>query len=383
MTPEQNSDSPVEGVAREVGRSQQTVKKPIRILVETLADADLTNAQMVNARDIIRRLNPDGFHVTAFMFHEPDPLIRERPNTRLIQLPERRQTARILTEFLFGSHDVLFYVKASPASKWYMRLRSKRKDKRATVGTVESQCNWRNEPTITKQNVALIESTVLRCDHLFSNSAAVKSSLQREYGLPSEVVPTGVDTEFFCPDPNKQENIRPRVVFVGSLRPFKGPHTVLDAAERFSHIDFAVIGDGPLAGELKARAKGLANIQIRGGISRDEVREEYRRSDICLFPSRWEGSPKVIMEAAACGLPVIARQDYCPETVIQGETGYLVKNDDELFARVAETAAAANSRRRMGLAGRAHMKRFDWTAITRDWENIFLRVAPPAMGGGS
>jgi len=359
---------------------QKTVK-PIRVLVETLADEDLTNAQMVNARDIIRRLDRDRFHVTAFMFGKPDPRISQRPNTQLIQLPKRRQTARILAEFLFGSHDILFYVKASPASKWYMKLRSKKKNKRVTVGTIESQCNWRTESSISPENVVLIENTVLRCDHLFSNSASVKSSLHTEYGLQSEVVPTGVDTEFFSPDPNKAENVRPRVIFVGSLRPFKGPQTVFDAAERFPHLDFVLVGDGASAADLRERAKRLANVQMRGAISREEVRAEYRRSDICLFPSRWEGSPKVIMEAASCGLPVIARQDYRPETVIHEETGYLTKNEDELFARVAALAAETSVRRKMGLAGRSHMKRFDWNLIARQWEDIFLQVAPRANGG--
>lgn len=357
--------------------------KPIRILIETLADAHLTNAQMVNARDIIRRLDPDRFHVTTFMLDQPDRCIRERPNTRLIQLPKRRQTARILYEFLLGSHSILFYVKASPASKWYMRFRTKRKDGRVTLGTVESQCNWRTEPTITAKNVALIESTVLRCDRLFSNSTSVRSSLRSEYGLESELIPTGVDTEFFAPDPNKRENSRPRVIFVGSLRPFKGPQIVLDAAERFAHVDFVLVGDGPSGVALSGRARRLPNVRMRGALSREEVRKEYRRSDICLFPSRWEGSPKVIMEASACGLPVIARQDYRPETVVHGETGYLAKDDDEMFSRLSDLAAAATSRRRMGLAARDHMKKFDWQTITRQWEKIFVEMAPGAAAGGA
>ncbi len=359
---------------------QKTVR-PIRILVETLADAELTNAQMVNARDIICRLDPDRFQVTTFMSGKPDPRISQRPNTQLIRLPKRKQTARILAEFLLGSHDILFYVKASPASKWYMKLRSRKKNRRVTVGTIESQCNWRAEPSIPSENVALIENTVLRCDHLFSNSASVRSSLQNEYGLQSEVVPTGVDTEFFAPDPNKAGNVRPRVIFVGSLRPFKGPQSVLDAAEKFPHLDFVLVGDGASAADLREQAKRLANVQMRGALSREEVREEYRRADICLFPSRWEGSPKVIMEAAACGLPVIARSDYRPETVIDGETGHLAEDEDEVFARLAELAAATDVRRKMGLAGRAHMKKFDWNPIVRQWEGIFLQVAPRANGG--
>ena len=89
----------------------------VRILVDSLADQGLTNAQMGNAREIIRRLDPERFHVSVFCGGEPDRGIRQRPNTSVIFLPERRRTVRILREFLLGKHDILFYVKSAPASR--------------------------------------------------------------------------------------------------------------------------------------------------------------------------------------------------------------------------------------------------------------------------
>ena len=74
----------------------------IRILVDSLADAALTNAQMVNAREIVSRLDPARFHVSMFHLTEPDPRIAGRPATRLIKLPARRQTFVILEEFVRG-----------------------------------------------------------------------------------------------------------------------------------------------------------------------------------------------------------------------------------------------------------------------------------------
>jgi glycosyltransferase involved in cell wall biosynthesis len=357
--------------------------KPVRILVESMVDEDLTNAQMVNAREIIRRLDPDYFHVTTFVGGTPDPNISNRANTHLINLPLRRQTARIFAEFLLGNHDVLFYVKASPASRWYMKLRSIWKDTRLTVGTVESQSDWRYEPTIAPENIALIEQTVLRCDYLFSNSKRVKQSLESEYGLGSEIVPTGVDTNFFTPDWERPKSTRPRVLFVGSLRPFKGPQTVIEAAERFPEADFVIVGDGILAADVRAEAKRLSNLCFAGALSRTAVREEYKQADIFLFPSRWEGSPKVILEAAACGLPVIVRKDYEPETVLNGETGYVVGEDDELFCRVDQLISNPRLRQAMGRAARAHIENFDWDRVTSQWEEIFLHLAANHRGRAS
>lgn len=347
---------------------------PVRILVDSLADQGLTNSQMTNAREIIRRLDPGRFHVSVFCGGVPDRIVAERPNTRLISLPQRRRTVRILREFLLGRHDILFYVKSAPASKLYLGWRKRWKDRRITIGTVESQSDIRNEPTIAPEAVLLWEQTVLRCDYLFSNSQYVQQSLQREYNLPSEVVPTGVDTSFFTPAWDRLANSRPRVLFVGSLRPFKQPQLLLDAAARFSGADFVLVGEGLMAEELKARIEReqLRNVMLRGLLRAEELKQQYQQADIFLFPSGWEGSPKVLLEAAACGLPVIARKNYQPETVVHDQTGYLVGSDDELFARLRELLSRQELCRKLGEAGRKHSELFDWGPITRRWEEVFL-----------
>ncbi len=68
---------------------------PVRVLVDSFADKDLPNAQMGNAREIISRLDPAQFHVSVFVLGEPDTIIAQRPNTRLIPLPSHGQTPRI------------------------------------------------------------------------------------------------------------------------------------------------------------------------------------------------------------------------------------------------------------------------------------------------
>lgn len=349
----------------------------IRILVDSFADEDAFNAQMTSARDIMSRLDPTRFHVSTFSLGKPDSKLVQRPATRLIQLPQRRQTLTILREFIWGKHDILFYVKASPASRLYLSLRPKRFDKRIVIGTVESQSDLHNEPTIKPEQIRIWERTILRSDFLFSNSFSVKASLEREYGLPSEVVSTGVDTRFFTPAWDRPANPQVRVLFVGSLRPFKGPQVLVQAASRFPAARFVIVGDGVMAAELEARVRreGLANVQFARGLSTTALCEQYRQADIFLFPSRWEGSPKVILEAAACGLPVIARKDYQPETVVDGQTGYLGASDDELLDRLGQLIASPELRRSMGRASRTHIERFDWDLITRRWEEIFLRLA--------
>lgn len=348
--------------------------KPVHILVDSFADAGLTNAQMINAREIVSRLNPDRFFVTMFVRGNPASQVVARPNTRLVHLPRRLQTIPLLAQFLFGAHDIIFYLKASPASRWYLKLRRLSLARTIVVGTVESQTDWQDE-TITTQTIRLIEQSTLRCDFLYSNSANVKRSLEANYRLFSEIVPTGVDTEFFTPDLDRPPNLRPRVLFVGALRAFKGPQLVLEAARRYPQADFALAGDGVLAQDLRRQAKSLANVAMLGTVGRVAIRNEYRKADIFMFPSRWEGSPRVLMEAAASGLPVLARKDYEPESVIDGASGFLASDDQEMLTRLGQLLADPGLRRAMGATGRAHVARFSWEVITRQWETIFTRLA--------
>lgn len=355
----------------------KTTASRISILVDSFADEGFTNAQMSNGREIICRLDPEKFHVSVFHLDSSDGRIKARPNTKLIQLPRRRQTLRILQEFIFGSYQILFYLKASPASKFYMRCRRYWGDQRATVGTIESQSDLRNEPTISPQGVALWEQTILRCDFLFSNSRGVQRSLEAEYGLASEIVETGVDTKFFVPPKARRRNPRVRVLFVGSLRPFKQPQVLVDAAQRFPQADFVLAGEGLMADQLRSRVtqQKLTNVSLLGHLNVQALREQYQQADIFLFPSKWEGAPKVILEAAACGLPVIARKDYEPEAVIDGKSGFLAASAEELHSRLAELIANNEIRTSMGIAGRSHSETFDWDLITKKWESIFIRLA--------
>ena len=131
-----------------------------------------------------------------------------------------------------------------------------------------------------------------------------------------------------------------------------------------------------MAEELNARIvrEGLSNVRLSGVLGAQALKEQYQQADIFLFPSTWEGSPKVLLEAAACGLPVIARDNYQPETALDGETGYLVASDDELLIRLGELLSHPDQRRKLGEAGRKHSERFDWDVVVRRWEEIFIAL---------
>src|SRR5258708_11143153 len=87
----------------------------VRILFMPPVDAGSTNAQSLNAREIVLRLDPDRLESTLWYETEPDPRLLNRPGIRLLQLPAARKTFRILRELLDG-HHLIAYMDSSPAT---------------------------------------------------------------------------------------------------------------------------------------------------------------------------------------------------------------------------------------------------------------------------
>ena len=123
----------------------------------------------------------------------------------------------------------------------------------------------------------------------------------------------------------------------------------------------------------------LRNITLAGVLGRESLRQEDRQADIFFFPSTFEGSPKVIVEAAACELPVICRDSYEPETVLHGVTGYQAGSSDALFSFLRILLEDADLRQTLGRAGRKHSLRFDWGTIASQWERTFRELARPGL----
>jgi len=128
--------------------------------------------------------------------------------------------------------------------------------------------------------------------------------------------------------------------------------------------------------ETRISREGLRNVTLTGALCSEPLRDEYRNADIFFFPSIFEGSPKVIVEAAACGLPVIVRDAYAAETVLHGTTGFQAASNEEMFSYLNILLNDPELCRNMGRAGRLHSTKFDWDCITAQWAKAFIELAP-------
>jgi glycosyltransferase involved in cell wall biosynthesis len=85
--------------------------------------------------------------------------------------------------------------------------------------------------------------------------------------------------------------------------------------------------------------------------------------------------PKVVSEAAACGLPIIARKYYEPETVVDGSQDFWSEKTMNFFSSGFPACAPCRTRGN-GFAGREHIRSFDWKTIVQRWEDVFARLVP-------
>lgn len=118
------------------------------------------------------------------------------------------------------------------------------------------------------------------------------------------------------------------VLFVGRLGPEKGIQTILEAWQILGSEapKLKIVGEGPLAQEISTRTAALSlNIDLLGAQPRSSVMELMKNARMLVFASRWyEGFPLVIVEALACGTPVLGSSiGGIPELIVEGSTGAL------------------------------------------------------------
>jgi len=156
-------------------------------------------------------------------------------------------------------------------------------------------------------------------------------------GLPAGRI--GVKPNFLPDPPQPGKGRENYAVFVGRLSEEKGLNTLLSAWKMVDGMELKVVGDGPQRSELVARAsKEGVNATFLGTLPRNDVLTIVEKAQIQFVPSEWyEGFPMVIVEAYACGTPVIAsRIGSLDEIIIDGETGvkYEPGNPKDLLEKI-------------------------------------------------
>ena len=215
-------------------------------------------------------------------------------------------------------------------------------------------------------------------------SAALKDALVG-LGAPDDkvtVLRNGVDTALFRPPADRDTlrarlgMTRPTLLSVGLLIERKGHHRTIEAMRHLPDFDLVIAGEGPERQALTDLASrlGLAGrVRLVGARPHAELPDWYGAADISVLSSSREGWANVLLEAMACGTPVVASDIWGnPEVVRRIEAGVITdENSAEGIARgVRRLLDAAPSR----AATRAYAEPFSWEETTQGQLDLFARV---------
>ena len=211
---------------------------------------------------------------------------------------------------------------------------------------------------------------------VIANAAVLKDMMIRRMRIEPDriaVIPNGVDCDYFAPD-ERSRSSDPLVVCVARLVAEKDIPTLLEAfrrtREELPGARLDIVGNGP--GVFSA----APNVRVLPATV--DVRAHLQRAWVFALASRSEASPNAILEAMACGLPVVAtRVGGIPELVDDGETGLLVPPGDPSALGAALTALLRDDARQKSLGERGRrraLSEFSVPRMARRTETILREV---------
>jgi glycosyltransferase involved in cell wall biosynthesis len=174
-------------------------------------------------------------------------------------------------------------------------------------------------------------------DKIVVTTKEMKDYIVQHYGLRKDkiiVIPNYINTDVFKPLTEMRKKPG-RICFVGDLRKQKNLSLLLQAMRNIEGVKLVVIGNGSLRNALMEEAKELdIDVQFPGNLPNYKLPIELNRSEIFVLPSLYEGHPKALLEAMACGLPVIGTDvPGIREVIVHEQTGYLCQPTPEDMRR--------------------------------------------------
>lgn len=215
---------------------------------------------------------------------------------------------------------------------------------------------------------------------LIAVSAGLKDGMV-ELGAPAEkitVLRNGVDLDLFRPGPPRAPG-PPILLSVGLLIPRKGHDRIIAALPELPGFHLCILGEGPERGRLEAQARALGvadRVRLPGAVPHPELAAHYAAADALILASSREGWANVLLEAMACGTPVLASPAWgCREAVQAPVAGRLLA--DFSTCAIVDGVRALFSALPDRAATRRYAEGFGWQATTAGQLAVFRRVLDP------
>jgi len=242
-------------------------------------------------------------------------------------------------------------------------------------------------PKLVRYLERVVPASVARADRVLADSEATRADLIRLLGTPPEkveVLYSGVDARFRPkPEPRERERLRarygldrPYVLSVGTLQPRKNFVRLIRAFARLPDTGRVLViagGRGWLyESVLEEAARHPDRVRVMGFVEDADLPALYRGADLFVFPSFYEGFGLPVLEAMACGVPVVCSGvSSLPE--VAGDAALLVDPEDEdgLMGAMRRALEDEGLRREMMARGRARAAEFTWERAAQQLLGVF------------
>ena len=203
------------------------------------------------------------------------------------------------------------------------------------------------------QEARVLEQEVFtEADRVVVTTQAMHETVVQRYQVPAErvvVIPNYVQIDLFRPRREVGRSSK-RICFIGRLEEEKNLFALLRAIKGLD-VELVIVGNGSLSDELRAIAT-REDLQVRftGSVPHRTLPGILNSASVFILPSLYEGHPKALLEAMACGLPVIGTNvPGIRKLIDHRKTGYLCgKSSDEIRGAVEQVVGDGELRARMG-----------------------------------
>ncbi|ODS42993.1 MAG: hypothetical protein MSIBF_07020 [Candidatus Altiarchaeales archaeon IMC4] len=225
-------------------------------------------------------------------------------------------------------------------------------------------------------------------DQIISISEKTRGRLTEELQVNNSKIvtipPTGIDLDEIRKIPKSKESFD--IIFAGRLIKDKNADVLIKAIsivkEKIPNVKCVIIGEGPERKKIENLAEKL---NIGNNIKFLEFMKDHRdvisymkSSKIFVLPSTREGFGIVVLEANACGLPVIAIKhpmNAAEDLIIDGETGFKVELSEEVISeKIIQLLEKEELRREMSEYSKNYVKVYDWPNIINRTEEVYINL---------
>lgn len=227
------------------------------------------------------------------------------------------------------------------------------------------------------------------CDMVLAPTPGMKQRIESQGArVPVEVMPTGLEEEFFCRDDAGSAGVRRTwargkeylFVTVSRLEEEKNLLFLLEGVRKLKEqgggpFRLLVIGEGSMEEKLRDRLRAWQMedcVTLLGEVQNQSVKTYLCAADLFLFTSKSETQGIVIQEALACGCPVVAvRASGVEDAVDNGENGYLTEENTEEWCRAVRRALEEPGRDRMRRAAEKSAEKYRISALAARQEALY------------